>query len=63
MVEGRMQALVSEEAVSLFGFQGVGKRPLLTEKKGTKFSLRTFFFKRKCAQRPLLRKRKEQSVL
>ena len=49
-----MQALVSEDCgkVSLFGFQGVGKSAqaqFLEKEKDVKFSLHTFFFKRKYA--------------
>ena len=44
--------LVSEEVVSLFGFQGVGKSAqahFLEKEEDVKFSLHTFFFKRKYA--------------
>ena len=46
-----MQALVSEDMRnSLFGFEGADKAPTLAYKRTrTKFSLHTFFFKRKYA--------------
>ena len=50
--EERRLLAVAMEVVSLFGFQGVGKSAqaqFLEKKKGVKFSLHTFFFKRKYA--------------
>ena len=45
-----MQALVRKKiAVSLFGFQGAELPGTSEKKKDTKFSLHTFFFKRKYA--------------
>ena len=49
--EKKRRLLVSEEAVSLFGFQGAesAQAHFLEKEKGAKFSLHTFFFKRKYA--------------